>query len=1755
MKRGSSSQTRAIGLLLCAVVCLFSACGWAQDNQQNAAILLSRAHALELRGRIDMAKEMWSEVLLVDPNNGEALAGLARAAKAEGNTADYQNYTDKLKAVNPNDPNLQHMETPAAPAKDDKTALLAQAGQLSKDGQYAKAMTILRQVYGTKPPPGDTAVYYYETEAATDDGRPHAIAGLREMVDKYPQDARYPIALGKILTYNPRTREEGRKLLQAHPNNPEAAEALRQSLLWDSKNPATSSDIRSYLATHHDAQLSTALAETTAQQSKAAAAQKRVPPKAPAMTPEQKAAAEQAAQRGAAEKAAYVSLNAHHLEDAEARFKAILAQQPQDWQALAGLGYIRMSQTNFGGAVSFFEQAKADGAKDAAMEKSLADSRFYYTMQQATASLNNNDLVSAQQQFNAAVRMRPGDATALEGLGGTLLKAQQPDAALPVFTEYVKLNPDDAAAWRGLFMAQYGAGHYNEALATDKRVPAKVRPQLLHDPDYLRTLASVDSATGHDADAQRVLADALNLPFPNGGKGLKTGVQLQYAALLAAAGRREQAMLLYRQVVGTDPNNVTAWIGLLQAEHLLGHDQGAFVELQTMPPQVYTQAMQEPGFETTVAAIYESQGHDDLAQDALEKFLAKQTAEGRKQFVAAQLQLAGIYMRRGMADKAFPLYESALAANPRNASVWNGLLGALHANGRDQEALAEAQQIPQDIRLELEKDPAYLQTIGSIYASLGQSQEAILFLNRAEQHYADQHVVPPADMEVQTAWLLYNAHADAALYQDLMTIGGRADLTDTQRLTLQTIWVNFAVRRADELSKRGDYRRAVAVLNAAAKTFPGNRTVINALAGGYSAAGMPKEAVAIFRAEDLTHASAADYKAAIGSALAANDMKDAETWLRYGLDLYPRDPQMLVMAAKFETARGDAQRAEEYYHAALKVMPRNDAGSTLAMELSQAPATVPAALPNSRQPQSLSDLLGQPGGGYANGAPQPSTQPYLPSYNMGPGAAPVPLLAPEYGPNYTPQTQAPAMQTTPKNTTLKDYVPQSRLEGEPADGLVSEAAPLSAQVRVLHQSAQSVAEHGAYRSFIPGEPGSEAEAEGLMAGRLGAHAEAVVRPGMQRVQLEQAGYAPQQQQQTPDGTPIVPFASVSRQQQNAQAMEQQQQPAGQVTQPATRPGSTKPSTATSTQTRRRVSPATSHPAPVQRYVSPQERAAQIRANQADAPSAMTGISRPPQEDLTVQNGGARVNNAQYSPAPVQQQIETGAQQYPQPRRGASSTAPAQTTTRKRATTTQTPATTDVVPEQPVQQAPPMQYPLATQPVGVEGYQTVAPQAPSGVPSDYDLMQRNVPPLKAYLPEEGEPQKPLTERQQIELSAAQLEGMFSGWAGASLIGRYRSGTPGIDRLATLEAPFEASVVIGQGLRLTVIPTAVFLNSGQLVTTMDGDPTPVLGTLPRGALFAPTQQFASGIGGEFQLSTNTFAGAVGYTPYEFLVSNIIGRLRWRPNNGHFTIFGGRDAVQETQLSYAGLRDPGQQTATQSGPVWGGVVQTGGGARFDMGDAHSGLYLVGEGAELTGYHVLDNRKYDGTMGAYFRVKSWPEYGSLTVGGVMYGEHFSNNERGETYGLGGYFSPEAYFLGAVPISFTGHHGTNLHFAINGSVGVQSFQEENQIYFPLDPGLQNTYVASNCTTAQQIATRTCGQMPVNSSTGLNFSFDTEVAYRVTEHWYVGGFISANNTNNYDTVQGGFFGRYVFKPQYSTEDYPTGLFPVESTQFRPFKVP
>src|ERR1700677_1941650 len=73
------------------------------------ALLIEKAHAIEARGRPDMAIQLWQQILLSDPNNVESLAGLARDLKLTGSDKAID-ALDRLRKVSPNSPDIAEIE-------------------------------------------------------------------------------------------------------------------------------------------------------------------------------------------------------------------------------------------------------------------------------------------------------------------------------------------------------------------------------------------------------------------------------------------------------------------------------------------------------------------------------------------------------------------------------------------------------------------------------------------------------------------------------------------------------------------------------------------------------------------------------------------------------------------------------------------------------------------------------------------------------------------------------------------------------------------------------------------------------------------------------------------------------------------------------------------------------------------------------------------------------------------------------------------------------------------------------------------------------------------------------------------------------------------------------------------------------------------------------------------------------------------------------------------------------------------------------------------------------------------------------------------------------------------------------------------------------------------------------------------------------------------------------------------------------------
>jgi cellulose synthase operon protein C len=1690
----------------------------ASGPEKTRQTLINNAHAQENRGRPDLAVQVWQQVLFSDAKNEEALVGMARDYKLLGKTDEANAALAHLRSAYPNDPNIAKIQAlSSVQAQGDQ---LRQAGDLARAGKNDDAMRAYRAIYGDRPPDGDIALAYYQTLYGATGGKQQAIAGIRGLMQRNPGDPRYAIVLGKMLTYDPGTRAEGVRILMGHQGDPDASEGLRQALVWESDNPNSAGQLRDYLKTHpNDTELTARLKDN---EQKLAQMNSGI-----ARTPE--------------ERAAFAALNAKKLSEAEQRFNTLLQKDPKNGRAAAGMGFLRMQQNNFGGAVSYLTQAEQNGFRDKSVTDALTTSRFWFTMGEASQAVDENQLELAASKYNQALSMRAGSPEALNGLAGLYVKEEQYSHAAEVYSRLLKAQPKSADAWRGLFLSYARDGQNEKALALAVQLPPAVKTSLDRDPDYLRTLAVLYNASGRPADAQNVLAQALSLPFPQGGATLKADTRLQYAGILMEARRYSQAATLYTQILQDDATNLSAWMGLVSAHHTMGQDEASIADVEKMPPTVYEQALNDANFLSLLGSIYQQAGRYDIAQQLIERAGKLQAVSGEPLSIQMQIQLAGIYLQRNNTDQAYGIYRQILLSHPDRAEAWKGLITALQSTGHTNEALQQIAYIPPAVRAKLEADPQFVQAEASLYAAGGNAASATEAMNRLAAYYLKLGQPMPADLAIQNAWVLYNTKNERALYPALMRLGGRADLTVAQREQTQTIWASWSVQRAGTAFDAGNNERAVEILEAAVAAFPDNIAVKRVLAGGYLRVGEARASLAIYKSLPNDDATAADFQGAVSAALAAGDKSQAEEWLRQALERYPNDYRVLGAAARFEQARGDNERAADYWRAALASLPPRSPTDRLAHELAYPDAdTKPRKAATAKD---LARLLNPDDEPFARTVQLPP----LPSYGPDPylGKAPVVLPDSAYQASVPLVTQVPVPAAPTQTQALSQTPTASSDTTQPASKHHRKSASSRLPAPSTYQGQSNPPATGqTLGTYVPSSPATPSTLTPLPP--TPQSSQPVFIPSQpssaapsQPSQLYLPGQSAPPNQ--PPTAPLIPQAMGPTPrdydlQTGLKLSDPEQQAAERLKMPQT-------------------TSVVQMDAQIEAPIRPIE----------NAPLALPAVPlpiRPDPQPVTqdaVATNFASMEPVQYTPsakdaatgaysAPQQTQTQT---QKPAPATAEPVQQPAPKKKRKKAAPQATPAQTQTVPT------------LATAPTEAQA-QVAAPVQQPASPglSDEDLQQQSLPPLRGpWIRVQRQPQ-PIDPRTEVERQLQSLESSYSAWLGGTGLVNYRSGNLGYDRLTALEAPFEASVTFGYNGRLTFIAKPVFLDSGQATgtaqiqvqestnsgNTLVNIPEP-LGTATNtganGTTGAtgnpPPQQNASGVAGEVQVALPHLALAAGYSPYGFLVSNWTARGQWKPGGGPFTITASRDSVKETQLSYGGLRDPGSASLGFPGNIWGAVMSNQANVQFSKGDALSGYYASFGGQYLNGYHTESNTRFDGTGGAYWRVYTLPEYGSLTLGANFFGMHYAHNESAYTYGMGGYFSPQFYFLATIPFAWTGHAGTRLHYEINGGVGIQAFQEDKTPLFPLAAQKPLEVSLNNAA------------LPALTTVGANYSFRGAVAHQLGSHWFVGGFLSANNTSNYNAVSAGFSVHYLFRAQAPTAASPTGLFPTDG--LRPFSVP
>ncbi|HZU10779.1 MAG TPA: tetratricopeptide repeat protein, partial [Pseudacidobacterium sp.] len=149
MEKMTFRTVRMIALLGAAALPLgFSAIMLAQSAAEKA--LITKAQKLEATGHPEMAAQTWEQVLLADPNNREALLGIAKTDMQLGKTAEAKRYLDRLRANGESQEEVTKiLETPRIQSRSGR---LDEAGRFAQEGNYTEAMRVYREVFGDKPP-------------------------------------------------------------------------------------------------------------------------------------------------------------------------------------------------------------------------------------------------------------------------------------------------------------------------------------------------------------------------------------------------------------------------------------------------------------------------------------------------------------------------------------------------------------------------------------------------------------------------------------------------------------------------------------------------------------------------------------------------------------------------------------------------------------------------------------------------------------------------------------------------------------------------------------------------------------------------------------------------------------------------------------------------------------------------------------------------------------------------------------------------------------------------------------------------------------------------------------------------------------------------------------------------------------------------------------------------------------------------------------------------------------------------------------------------------------------------------------------------------------------------------------------------------------------------------------------------------------------------------------------------------------------
>ena len=729
----------------------------ALSQTQGVDILLGKARSLEARGRIDLAAQNWRQVLLADPKQTEALAGLSRYAKENGNIEEEHGYLDRLRKINPSDPAIAATETMKVVTPEERSRL-EEAGRLNMQGKADEAMKIYHSVFAEEPPPGKWAEAYYEAETASNAERQKAIAQLHSLCSRNPKNEVYRLWLARALSYEPKTRAEAFRLLESikDPGAVEQAKpAWRQALLWEKDNPDVEAPLEAYLARYPDPELQEVLIPLRERQRREAA--------------------------NSDEKHGYEALHIGQLAVAETQFQQALQNTPKDAGAIAGLGFIRLAQKRFDEALRLFDQARALAPQRADIQEGYENARFLGIMNQASLALERDQPDAAIATYRQALALRPADPQALLGLGQVYMRQKKLSEAKAQFQQVLSGSNNNVDAMAGLGLICLQERDFPQALRWLEQVQRLAPDRTDIRAAYEASKYAGTMQQGGDALKQKNSDDAL--AAYQQAAALRPGTKDPIIGLAQASEEKRDyagAAQYYARLTAVDPDDAQGWLGLVRVQ-LKGHNvQAALNTTRQIPPQTRQKVEARSDYWSQLALLHYQANQANEGDTALRRALDLATHSDSAEAVDSRLQVANTLMEEGRTLSAEAVYKQVTESHPDNSGAWEGLIGA-YARLKDfTGAGAALSAMPQSARTVSMENVGFLNATASIYSAQGRCSEAEDLLNRAvDLNQASGHR-PPIDTEMQLSdlWMRERNYLKAAgkYHEILQTNSGRSDV-------------------------------------------------------------------------------------------------------------------------------------------------------------------------------------------------------------------------------------------------------------------------------------------------------------------------------------------------------------------------------------------------------------------------------------------------------------------------------------------------------------------------------------------------------------------------------------------------------------------------------------------------------------------------------------------------------------------------------------------------------------------------------------------------------------------------------------------------------------------------------------------------------------------------------------------------------------------------------------------------------------------